>query len=401
MSNPRTALVLGATGGIGGEVARRLAARGWSVRALHRAAGRRRGADGLDWRQGDAMRPADVAAAAEGAALIVHAVNPPGYRDWDRLVLPMLENTIAAARATGARDRAARHGLQLRPGRLPADRREAPQHPVTRKGAIRVAMEARLRAAADGRRAVLVVRAGDFFGPRAGNNWFSQGLVKPGRPLRARSPCRARPASATPGPTCPTSPRPWRASSRRERAAPLRELPLGRPLGPRRHGDGRGDPPRRSASRLPLRRFPWRLLRLAARRAAVPRAAEMRYLWHPGPARQPPPASPPSARSRTPRSTGRCAKPSPVSAACPARPLAPLPARGTPRISCRLADLESGGLESVMPPQAQNKQRNARAPQAAMAARGRRPRHPPQPALRISCSREAVRANSKAPAPSR
>jgi nucleoside-diphosphate-sugar epimerase len=26
-----------------------------------------------------------------------------------------------------------------------------------------------------------VVRAGDFFGPRAGNNWFSQGLVRPGR----------------------------------------------------------------------------------------------------------------------------------------------------------------------------------------------------------------------------
>ena len=25
----------------------------------------------------------------------------------------------------------------------------------------------------------LIVRAGDFFGPRAGNNWFSQGLVKP------------------------------------------------------------------------------------------------------------------------------------------------------------------------------------------------------------------------------
>jgi hypothetical protein len=30
----------------------------------------------------------------------------------------------------------------------------------------------------------LIVRAGDFFGPRAGNNWLSQGLVQPGRPLR-------------------------------------------------------------------------------------------------------------------------------------------------------------------------------------------------------------------------
>ena len=29
----------------------------------------------------------------------------------------------------------------------------------------------------------IVLRAGDFFGPGAGNNWFSQALVKPGRPL--------------------------------------------------------------------------------------------------------------------------------------------------------------------------------------------------------------------------
>jgi len=31
---------------------------------------------------------------------------------------------------------------------------------------------------------VLIVRAGDFFGPAAGNNWFSQGLVKPGLPVK-------------------------------------------------------------------------------------------------------------------------------------------------------------------------------------------------------------------------
>ena len=32
---------------------------------------------------------------------------------------------------------------------------------------------------------MLIVRAGDFFGPQAANNWFSQGLVKPGRPVKA------------------------------------------------------------------------------------------------------------------------------------------------------------------------------------------------------------------------
>jgi nucleoside-diphosphate-sugar epimerase len=29
----------------------------------------------------------------------------------------------------------------------------------------------------------LIVRFGDFFGPKPGNNWFSQGLVKPGKPV--------------------------------------------------------------------------------------------------------------------------------------------------------------------------------------------------------------------------
>ncbi len=36
-------------------------------------------------------------------SVIVHAVNPPGYRDWEKLVLPMLNNAIAAAGAVGAR----------------------------------------------------------------------------------------------------------------------------------------------------------------------------------------------------------------------------------------------------------------------------------------------------------
>jgi nucleoside-diphosphate-sugar epimerase len=31
----------------------------------------------------------------------------------------------------------------------------------------------------------LIVRAGDFFGPRTGNSWFAQGLVKPGKPVRS------------------------------------------------------------------------------------------------------------------------------------------------------------------------------------------------------------------------
>ena len=66
MSNLKTALVLGATGGIGGEVARTLAARGWQ-RARLRPPAARPARDGLDWRAGrrDAS-PADVAARGRG-----------------------------------------------------------------------------------------------------------------------------------------------------------------------------------------------------------------------------------------------------------------------------------------------------------------------------------------------
>ncbi|MDR7048773.1 nucleoside-diphosphate-sugar epimerase [Duganella sp. 3397] len=188
MEQQKTALVLGATGGIGGAVARLLVARGWRVRALHRAPAQvQRSGDGFEWLHGDAMQRQDVVAAAQGAALIVHAVNPPGYRDWDKLVLPMIDNTIAAARAGGARILLPGTVYNFGPDALPGIAEDAPQHPVTRKGAIRVALETRLQAAAaDGVR-TLIVRAGDFFGPDAGNSWFAQGLVKPGLPVTAIS----------------------------------------------------------------------------------------------------------------------------------------------------------------------------------------------------------------------
>ena len=184
MEQVKTALVLGATGGIGGEMARLLVARGWRVKALHRAPQMvARTGDGLEWLRGDAMVCGDVVAAAVGAQLIVHAVNPPSYRNWGRLVLPMIDNSIAAARASGARIVLPGTVYNFGPDALPNLHEDSPQRPVTRKGKIRAEMEARLQAAANDGVRTLVVRAGDFFGPGAVNNWFSQGLVKPGQPV--------------------------------------------------------------------------------------------------------------------------------------------------------------------------------------------------------------------------
>jgi nucleoside-diphosphate-sugar epimerase len=183
MKQQGTALVLGATGGVGGEVARVLVARGWRVKALNRHPAKAPHIAGVEWLGGDAMRCEDVAAAAEGASVLVHAVNPPGYRDWDRLVLPMLDNTIAAARTAGAR--VLLPGTIYNYGSGTAQRlsEATPQRPSSRKGEIRVQMELRLQAAAAEGVRVLIVRAGDFFGPRAANNWFSQALIAPGRPV--------------------------------------------------------------------------------------------------------------------------------------------------------------------------------------------------------------------------
>lgn len=281
MTDWRIALVLGATGGIGGEMARRLRTDGWIVRALHRDPARVTAAqDGPAWLHGDALRTADVVGAAAGASLIVHAVNPPGYRNWGQLVLPMLDSTIAAARISGARILLPGTVYNYGPDAFPLIDEDAPQHPTTRKGAIRVEMERRLRlAVADGVR-TLIVRAGDFFGPRAGNNWFSQGLVKPGRPIVSV----ANPA--TPGVGHQWAYLPDVAETMMQLMARDGELAPFATF----HMSGHWDPDgshmiaaiRRALGRPDLKvdRFPWTLLAIAA--PVVPlfrELREMRYLW--------------------------------------------------------------------------------------------------------------------------
>jgi uncharacterized protein YbjT (DUF2867 family) len=107
-STNKIALVIGATGGIGGATAAALARHGWTVRGLTRRP--QPGKAAIEWVAGDAMNAADVLAAAQGASLIVHGANPPGYRNWGTQVLPMIDNTIAAAEEVGAH-RTARHHL--------------------------------------------------------------------------------------------------------------------------------------------------------------------------------------------------------------------------------------------------------------------------------------------------
>ena len=280
----KTALVLGVTGGIGGEVARQLRAVGWQVRALHRGSPPATAQqDGLDWVAGDAMNGADVLAAAVGCSVIVHAVNPPGYRRWAQLVLPMIDNTIAAAQAQGATVVLPGTVYNYGPSAFPVLQEDSPQQPLSRKGVIRVELEQRLRLASQQGCRVLVVRAGDFFGPQVGNSWFAQGLVKPGQPVKQIQLPGARGVGHQWSYVPDVARTMVELLQRRDQLAPFACFHMAG------HWDADGTQMAAAISRVVLRHggaqptrraFPWWLVTLASPFVTTLRELrEMRYLW--------------------------------------------------------------------------------------------------------------------------
>lgn len=277
-------LVLGATGGIGGEVARQLKAAGWEVFALTRDVDKARGQNAaFTWFKGDALNREAVLAAARGCEVIVHAVNPPGYRNWAELVLPMIDNTVAAAIAEGATIVLPGTVYNYGPDAFPVLHEDSPQHPQTRKGAIRVQLEQRLEKASGQGARVLILRAGDFFGGRAANSWFSQGLVKPGKPVHTIS------YPGAPGLTHQWAYLPDVARTLVELLARRASLDAFARFHMAGHTDTDGTQMIGAIQRVVLRRtgqqpsvgsFPWWLLKLAAPFVVTFRELqEMRYLW--------------------------------------------------------------------------------------------------------------------------
>jgi len=277
-------LVLGATGGIGGEVARQMRAAGWEVCALTRDVDKaRRENAGFSWIKGDALNRQEVLAAAHGCAVIVHAVNPPGYRNWAELVMPMIDNTVAAAIAEGATIVLPGTVYNFGPDAFPVLHEDSPQNPQTRKGAIRVQLEQRLQQASRQGARVLIVRAGDFFGARVANNWFAQGLVKPGKPVHAVS-YPGAPGVAHQWAYLPDVARTMLELI--ERRASLDAFARFHMAG---HVDTDGTQMTRAIQRVVLRRtghqprvgrFPWWLMKLIAPFVVTVREMlEMRYLW--------------------------------------------------------------------------------------------------------------------------
>ncbi len=142
----QTALVLGASGGFGGQVALALQSAGWTVRRYQRGT--------------------DMGQAAKGADLIVNGLNPPAYHNWDKLIPEITASVLAAGKASGA--------TLLMPGNVYPYGKEpgpwnadTPHRPVSRKGRIRAEMEARYREASVLGQRTILLRGGDFLLPEA------------------------------------------------------------------------------------------------------------------------------------------------------------------------------------------------------------------------------------------
>ena len=170
-------VVLGGAGRLGRAAAQAFRSAGWHVASLVRGSSADGAVPGTEIIEVDARDAESVVAAASGADVVLDALNVP-YADWARLALPFADTAIAAARESGA--------TLVFPGNLysygagmPARIDETTSmHPTSRKGAIRVAVETRLREAAEGGLRTIVLRAGDYFGGEGRGSWFDRIIVR-------------------------------------------------------------------------------------------------------------------------------------------------------------------------------------------------------------------------------
>ncbi len=170
-------LVLGATGGIGHATAATLVARGEPVRVLVRDPERfRQGwpdAKGIEVIVGDALVAEDVLRAVQGVRTIFHCVNVP-YPEWSAKVRPMLDHSISAALATGARIVFPGNVYVFGHAQTPFVSESHPMNPCSRKGELRLQMERHLEEMRSSRGLdYTIVRMPDFYGPYVVNRLYA------------------------------------------------------------------------------------------------------------------------------------------------------------------------------------------------------------------------------------
>lgn len=170
-----TVLILGARGRFGLAAARAFSAAGWRVLGQMRPGAETPVDASIEWLSIALHDTATLTHAAQGASVVVHALNP-AYTNaaWQTEAPAMLEASIALCRALDA--------TLMLPGNIynfgssmpPVLREGTPQAARTIKGQVRIAMEAQLQQS--GVRGI-VIRAGDFFGSGQGT-WFDLSIAK-------------------------------------------------------------------------------------------------------------------------------------------------------------------------------------------------------------------------------
>lgn len=170
-----TVLILGVRGRFGLAAARAFADAGWRVLGQTRPGAALPANARIEWLGIDLHDTPALAAAARGAAVVVHALNPAyTNKAWRAQVLPMMEAATAVTHRLNATlmvpGNVYNFGAAM-PGVLREDTAQAAQ---TIKGQLRIGMEAQLQRS--GVRGV-VIRAGDFFGSGRGT-WFDTAIVK-------------------------------------------------------------------------------------------------------------------------------------------------------------------------------------------------------------------------------
>lgn len=172
-------LILGARGRLGLAATRAFAQAGWQVRAQVRPGATGPAVPGVQWM---AAAPGDtptLAAQAQGAQVVVHALNPAyTHKAWREEAPSLMDAAVEVTRALGA--------TLMLPGSVynyghempPVLREDTPQAAMDFKGRLRIGLEQRLQAATrDGDMRAVVLRAGDFFGSGAGS-WLDQAIAK-------------------------------------------------------------------------------------------------------------------------------------------------------------------------------------------------------------------------------
>jgi len=171
-----TVLIMGAAGRLGFCLTRAFANAGWQVIAQARKdlPAELLGHKGVRHLACDALDRNALLAGAQGASVVINALNPP-YTQWHQLLLPLADAAQATAKSLGA--------LLMLPGNVYNFGRDlpsvlsthTPERANTSKADLRIEMEARM--AAEPSLDSVVLRAGDFFGGPGRGSWFDLALV--------------------------------------------------------------------------------------------------------------------------------------------------------------------------------------------------------------------------------